>query len=80
VQSAFTDTDTATFSLGANNTGNNYFCFNRSGFSPVAYTGTVQIDSTPVNKSLRRCVVVSGVGHAQVVASGGSDVNGVTCP
>ena len=75
VQSAFSGSDTAAF------TGTSaYFCFNRSGFSPVAYNGVVQIDTSPVNTALRRCVIVSGVGHVQVVPSGGKDVNNVACP
>lgn len=76
---AFSGTDTAVFTpLGGNTNGS--VCFQRSGFAFAANTGLIQIDSNPSNVSLRRCVILSGVGHAQVVSSGASDINSVACP
>jgi type IV fimbrial biogenesis protein FimT len=77
-QQAFTNTDTATFTP-ASGAGTS-FCFNRSGFSAAANLGIVQFDQTPVNLGRRRCTIVSGVGHVQVVTHGKSDALAVACP
>jgi hypothetical protein len=75
-----TSNDTVSFAAVNPNT-NLSFCYNRYGFSTSGFTGTVQFDTTPVNVAKRRCVAVSGVGHAQVLQSGHSDAGGATsCP
>lgn len=80
VQPAFTSTDTATFNTIGTNT-NTSLCFNKYGFSPSGYTGYVQLDAKAVNLKKRRCMILSGVGHAQVVTSGQYDApNLVQCP
>jgi len=77
-QQAFAGTDTATF---VTTTGTSTsFCFTRFGFSSTANTGLVQFDSSPVSLTQRRCMAVSGVGHAQVLIHGQSDALSVACP
>jgi type IV fimbrial biogenesis protein FimT len=76
-QQAFTTGDTAAFTTSGANTA---FCFTRYGFAFAAFTGMVQFDTNPVNKARRRCMAVSGVGHAQVLKSGQSDALGTSCP
>lgn len=79
-QPAFTSGDTAAFSVIGSNS-NTSLCFNKYGFSPSGYTGYIKFDSKVVNTKKRRCMILSGVGHAQVVSSGQYDApNLVQCP
>ncbi|MDR3481181.1 MAG: GspH/FimT family pseudopilin [Burkholderiaceae bacterium] len=75
-QPAFSNTDTAVFNQTGGNT-NTQFCFTRLGFSMSSFTGWVKFDSSPVNTGRERCVMVSGVGHVQVIKNGQTDALGV---
>jgi type IV fimbrial biogenesis protein FimT len=78
-QSGFGTSDTATFSVLTGNS-NASICFNRLGFVNSSSTGKVTINNSTNDIKQQRCVVVSGVGHMQVLSNGQTDINTVTCP
>ena len=77
-QSGFGTSDTATFT--ALGTGNTSICFTRIGFVPNSSTGKVVINNNTNDVKQQRCVVVSGVGHMQVLSNGQTDINTISCP
>jgi type IV fimbrial biogenesis protein FimT len=76
---AFSNTDTAAFTAG-NGGSNTSMCVTRSGFVPASSTGKVTFQTKQAQAKQTRCMVVSGVGHMQVISNGQTDVSGVQCP